>query len=96
MALQGLASASRIPSPNDKVYKDECFFSFDNPVSPPFCNIIFKKKYFQHNFSLFRNAKMDCMSVCIRFSASAENMWKNMPKNPVAVYFCIANKSKNQ
>merc|ERR1711953_1085574 len=31
MALQGLASASRIPSPNDKVYKDECFFSFDNP-----------------------------------------------------------------
>ena len=30
--LQSLASASCIPGPQDKVYKDECFFSFDNPV----------------------------------------------------------------
>jgi hypothetical protein len=30
--LQSLAGASRIPGPHDKVYKDECFFSFDSPV----------------------------------------------------------------
>ena len=31
--LQSLSGASRIPGPHDKVYKDECFFSFDSPVS---------------------------------------------------------------
>ena len=30
--LQALAGASKIPGPRDKVYKDECFFSFDSPV----------------------------------------------------------------
>ena len=30
--LQSLSGASRIPGPHDKVYKDECFFSFDSPV----------------------------------------------------------------
>jgi len=31
--LQALAGASKIPGPRDKVYKDECFFSFDSPKS---------------------------------------------------------------
>ena len=31
--LQSLAGASKIPGPHDKVYKDECFFSFDSPES---------------------------------------------------------------
>lgn len=30
----------KIPGPNDKVYKDECLFSFDNPVSEATSNII--------------------------------------------------------
>ena len=38
--LQSLAGASRIPGPHDKVYKDECLFSFDNPVSH-FLNLTF-------------------------------------------------------
>ena len=40
--LQSLAGASRIPGPHDKVYKDECLFSFDNPVSH-FLNLTLKK-----------------------------------------------------
>ena len=37
--LQSLSGASRIPGPHDKVYKDECFFSFDSPVRNPQCFI---------------------------------------------------------
>ena len=50
MSLQGLASASRIPSPHDKVYKDECFFSFDNPV--------------RLNFEIFKKIS-NFISICI-------------------------------
>jgi len=31
--IQSLAGAAKIPGPHDKVYKDECFYSFDNPKS---------------------------------------------------------------
>ena len=24
----------KVPGPGDKVFKDECFYSFDNPVTP--------------------------------------------------------------
>ena len=47
--LQSLSGASRIPGPHDKVYKDECFFSFDSPVRYSQYYPFFGRKWF-HNF----------------------------------------------
>ena len=70
-AFEGLAGSSRIPGPHDKVYKDECFFSFDNPVSISI--IIFSIEiFFQENPYIFeivfcRNLPMVYMCASILF-----------------------------
>lgn len=58
-------SKIRVPGPNDKVYKDECMFSFDNPVSNKF-EVSFMSPFISALFTGIRNRTVRQLIIVLR------------------------------
>ncbi len=82
--LQSLAGEARIPGPHDKIFKDECFFSFDNPVSfgKSFHPCIF------HNHFHRRNLMAAFTFACIPTWDLAKITWRSMLQKQDVSFSC--------
>lgn len=60
--LQPHLSKLRVPKGGDKVYKDECIYSFDSPVN--FKTFIFNKYYFWQSRSQSPASEADNPKFC--------------------------------
>jgi hypothetical protein len=58
---------ARVPKDNDRVYKDECIYSFDSPVSIEFCtyniNLILYSVYIDNKINVYFLTKITLTSM---------------------------------
>lgn len=75
----------KVPTPSDKVYKDECLFSFDNPVSAHLCKLLPAPV---EQILSCRRARPGSTWAWQPSTASAATTWSTTTKKPALLCTC--------